>query len=147
MGKVEREDDRSHLATEPEMSLPKIAVTMGDPAGIGPEVCLHLLQNKEIAEQCVPIIFGDKVVLEQSADQCNLPEPEKYIGGLAETDGPCVLDIGAIGLEDFETGKVNAATEAFTRAVALKPEDGSDDAGAQLAGRGDGVVAVEQTFG
>ena len=71
MGKVEREDDRSHLATEPEMSLPKIAVTMGDPAGIGPEVCLHLLQNKEVAEQCVPIIFGDKVVLEQAADQCN----------------------------------------------------------------------------
>ena len=64
MGKVERQDDRPHLETQPEMSLPKIAVTMGDPAGIGPEVCLHLLQNKEVAEQCVPIIFGDKVVLE-----------------------------------------------------------------------------------
>ena len=110
MGKVEREDDRSHLATEPEMSLPKIAVTMGDPAGIGPEVCLHLLQNKEIAGQCVPIIFGDRAVLEQTAEQCGLPQPKKYISGLAEADGSCVLDIGAIGLDQFETGKVNAAT-------------------------------------
>ena len=66
------------------MSLPKIAVTTGDPAGIGPEVCLHLLQNEGIAAQCVPIIFGDKVVLEQAADQCGLPKPQKYIAGLSE---------------------------------------------------------------
>ena len=132
MGKVEREDDRPHLETQPEMSLPKIAVTTGDPAGIGPEVCLHLLQNKEVAEQCVPIIFGDKVVLEQAANQCDLPEPEKYIGGLAEADGPCVLDIEAIGLEDFETGKGNGATG---RAGFAYVENAIDAAlGGQVAG-------------
>ena len=92
------------------MSLPKIAVTTGDPVGIGPEVCLHLLQNEGIAAQCVPIIFGDKVVLEQAADQCGLPKPQKYIAGLSEADGPCVLDMSAIGLDEFETGTVNAAT-------------------------------------
>ena len=114
------------------MSLPKIAVTTGDPAGIGPEVCLHLLQNKEVAEQCVPIIFGDKVVLEQAADQCSLPKPKKYIDGLAEADGPCVLDIGAIGLEDFETGKVNGATG---RAGFAYVENAIDAAlGGQVAG-------------
>ena len=83
---------------------------MGDPAGIGPEICLHLLQNKEIAKQCVPIIFGDQVVLEQAADQCGLPKPAKYIGGLSEADGPCVLDFGGIALDEFETGNINAAT-------------------------------------
>ena len=92
------------------MSLPKIAVTTGDPAGIGPEVCLHLLQNEGIAAQCVPIIFGDKVVLEQAADQCGLPKPQKYIAGLSEADGSCVLDLSAIGLDEFETGGINAAT-------------------------------------
>ena len=92
------------------MSLPKIAVTTGDPAGIGPEVCLHLLQNEGIAAQCVPIIFGDKVVLEQAADQCDLLKPQKYIAGLSEADGPCVLDLSAIGLDEFETGGINAAT-------------------------------------
>jgi len=92
------------------MSLPKIAVTMGDPAGVGPEVCLHLLQNAEVAELCVPIVFGDRVVLEQAAEQCGLAKPAKYIVGLAEADGPCVLDLGAITTSDFETGTVNANT-------------------------------------
>jgi len=114
------------------MSLPKIAVTTGDPAGIGPEVCLHLLQNKEVAEQCVPIIFGDKVVLEQAADQCDLLKPQKYIAGLSEADGPCVLDMSAIGLDEFETGTVNAATG---RAGFVYVENAIDAAlGGQVAG-------------
>jgi 4-hydroxythreonine-4-phosphate dehydrogenase len=114
------------------MSLPKIAVTTGDPAGIGPEVCLHLLQNEEIAAQCVPIIFGDKVVLEQAADQCGLPKPQKYIAGLSEADGPCVLDMSAIGLDEFETGTVNAATG---RAGFVYVENAIDAAlGGQVAG-------------
>jgi len=92
------------------MSLPKIAVTMGDPAGVGPEVCLRLLQNDAMAERCVPIIFGDRAVLEQSAEQCGLAKPTKYIEGLAEAEGPCVLDLGAITTNDFATGTVNAAT-------------------------------------
>ncbi len=92
------------------MSLPKIAVTMGDPAGVGPEVCLRLLQNDAMAERCVPIIFGDRTVLEQSAEQCGLAKPTKYIEGLAEAEGPCVLDLCAITTNDFATGTVNAAT-------------------------------------
>ena len=83
---------------------------MGDPAGIGPEICLHLLQNKDLAKQCVPIIFGDRMVLEQAAEQCGVAKPTKYIEGLAEAEGPCVLDLSAIPLSDFETGTINAAT-------------------------------------
>jgi len=83
---------------------------MGDPAGIGPEICLHLLQNKDLAKQCVPIIFGDRMVLDQAAEQCGVAKPTKYIEGLAEAEGPCVLDLSAIALSDFETGAINAAT-------------------------------------
>jgi 4-hydroxythreonine-4-phosphate dehydrogenase len=83
---------------------------MGDPAGIGPEICLHLLQNKDLAKQCVPIIFGDRMVLDQAAEQCGVAKPTKYIEGLAEAEGPCVLDLSAIALSDFETGTINAAT-------------------------------------
>ena len=92
------------------MSLPKIVVTMGDPAGIGPEICLKLLGNTELATQCIVIVFGDRVVMEQAADQCGLPKPKKYIRGLAEADTSCVLDIGAIALDQFKIGTVNAAT-------------------------------------
>ena len=83
---------------------------MGDPAGVGPEVCLHLLQDEEIARLCSPVVFGDAAVLEQAAKQCRLPKPNKVVAGLGDAAGPCVFDIGAIGLGDFETGTVNAAT-------------------------------------
>ena len=92
------------------MTLPKIAVTMGDPAGIGPEICLRLLQDEEIARICTPVIFGSISVLEQTADQCRLDKPKKVLAGLSEVDSPCVLDIGAIGSNDFTTGTINAAT-------------------------------------
>ena len=92
------------------MTLPKIAVTMGDPAGVGPEVCLRLLQDQAIARLCTPIVFGSAAVLEQAAVQCCLAKPGKVVAGLSEADSPCVLDIGAIGLDDFTTGAVNAAT-------------------------------------
>lgn len=98
------------------MTLPKIAVTMGDPAGVGPEVCLRLLQDEAIARLCTPIVFGSAAVLEQAAVQCCLDKPRKVVAGLSEADSPCVLDIGAIGLDDFTSGAVNAATgrAAFT---------------------------------
>ena len=98
------------------MTLPKIAVTMGDPAGVGPEVCLRLLQDEAIARLCTPIVFGSAAVLEQAAVQYCLATPGKVVAGLSEADSPCVLDIGAIGLDDFTTGAVNAATgrAAFT---------------------------------
>lgn len=98
------------------MTLPKIAVTMGDPAGVGPEVCLRLLQDEAIARLCTPIVFGSAAVLEHAAVQCCLAKPGKVVAGLSEADSPCVLDVGAIGLDDFTTGAVNAATgrAAFT---------------------------------
>ena len=83
---------------------------MGDPAGVGPEICLRLLQNDEIAHLCTPIIFGSAAVLEQAAEQCRLARPQSIIGGLSEAGGPCVLDIGGIDLAKFTTGTVNANT-------------------------------------
>ena len=83
---------------------------MGDLAGIGPEICLHLLQNKDLTKQCVPIIFGDRMVLEQAAEQCGLRKPTTYINGLTVLEGPCVWGFAAIPLSDFETGTINAAT-------------------------------------
>ena len=40
------------------MAKQRIAVTMGDPAGVGPEICLRLLANADLARECVPVIFG-----------------------------------------------------------------------------------------
>ena len=45
------------------MTKPRIGVTMGDPAGVGPEICLDLLADSSIADRCTPIVFGDAEVL------------------------------------------------------------------------------------
>ena len=39
--------------------LPKIAVPMGDPAGIGPEIVVKALSHPDIYEHCIPIVIGD----------------------------------------------------------------------------------------
>jgi len=38
---------------------PRIAITMGDPAGIGPEIIVKALPREDISQVCRPIILGD----------------------------------------------------------------------------------------
>ncbi|MGY8643211.1 MAG: 4-hydroxythreonine-4-phosphate dehydrogenase PdxA [Verrucomicrobiales bacterium] len=73
---------------------------MGDPAGVGPEVCLHLLADSKIREQCRPIVFGDLAVLAAAAEATGLPAPNPVD----------VRDVKAIALADFTPGDINAAT-------------------------------------
>lgn len=49
---------------------PCIAITMGDPSGIGPEIIIKALQSPEIANICVPLVIGDRLALERALDTC-----------------------------------------------------------------------------
>lgn len=49
------------------MKKPLIALTMGDPAGIGPEIIIKALENPLLGRVCRPLIFGDRQVLEAAA--------------------------------------------------------------------------------
>ncbi len=49
------------------MNKRKIGLTMGDPAGIGPEIIVKALSNQEIHEICNPIVIGDLKILQQTA--------------------------------------------------------------------------------
>ncbi len=98
--------------------LPRIAITMGDPAGVGPEVCLHLLANAAIAAECTPIVFGDAAVLRACAAQCGLTFTAPVLAhgdwsrDFATVTRPSVLDLGVIALDHFTPGAINAATGA-----------------------------------
>jgi len=94
------------------MSRPKIAVTMGDPAGVGPEICLDLLANAGIASKCVPIVFGDRSVLEHASAATGKPAPAAFISEaeIATCDRPAVLDLKRLTMDDFEPGTVNPVT-------------------------------------
>ena len=47
----------------------KIALTMGDPAGVGAEIVVKALSHVEVYRKCVPIVVGDCAVLEDALDR------------------------------------------------------------------------------
>ena len=98
------------------MSKPRIAVTMGDPAGVGPEICLDLLADSSIAERCVPIVFGDAEVLRLCAEQTGKMSDFQVIDqeNLDSVSSPSVLDLGLMDLEQLQPGTVNSATGKAT---------------------------------
>ncbi len=44
-------------------TLPHIGITMGDPAGVGPEIIVMALTNATLFESCRPVVLGDRAVL------------------------------------------------------------------------------------
>jgi 4-hydroxythreonine-4-phosphate dehydrogenase len=96
------------------MNRPRIAITMGDPAGIGPEICLQLLNHAATVAQCIPIVFGDVSVLRQVAQKlglpCNAPVISKADWGTQSRKlrGPAVLDLQCLGAVNITPGRVDA---------------------------------------
>src|SRR6185312_17406480 len=96
------------------MSLPRIAVTMGDPAGVGPELCLRLLADNAVGEFCRPIVFGEMGVLRRIANRLLWPNPDpKFAHDIAALDG---------GYDAITPGRVSAECGAaayryFTTAI------------------------------
>ena len=75
-------------------NLPIIGITMGDPAGIGPEIIVKALQDSAVTSICRPVVFGDRGILEREAvlpgSTClfeTVPSPEA-----------CLLKPGLTGL-------------------------------------------------
>jgi 4-hydroxythreonine-4-phosphate dehydrogenase len=54
------------------MTRPTIAITMGDPAGIGPEVIMKALAQPYAHEICDPLVIGDADRLRKAAKACGL---------------------------------------------------------------------------
>ena len=46
--------------------VPVIGITMGDPAGIGPEICIKALSDASILKTCRPVVIGDRELLERT---------------------------------------------------------------------------------
>jgi 4-hydroxythreonine-4-phosphate dehydrogenase len=101
---------------------------MGDPAGIGPEICLLALTNPDIARACVPFVFGDAALLSRVADEVGLEPPEHVIPWAEwETswelfEKPAVVDLGVIAADAVTPGTMDArcgqaSYEYVTRAI------------------------------
>ncbi|HVT71604.1 MAG TPA: 4-hydroxythreonine-4-phosphate dehydrogenase PdxA [Lacunisphaera sp.] len=121
------------------MSAPRpkrIAVTMGDPAGIGPEICLRLLHDAAIAAECVPIVFGDGSVLRRVAERLHLPLAAPVVAAVESATTPAVLDLPGLEADAVTPGRVDSrcGDAAFRYVLA------AIDAG--LAGRVDAVATA-----
>lgn len=83
------------------LRLPRVAITMGDPAGVGPELCLRLLRDEQVRTVCVPIVIGDAGILRRVANHLGWPNPDPaFVHDLTAVDG---------GYEAIVPGKVSAA--------------------------------------
>lgn len=65
----------------------RIAITMGDPAGVGSEIIVKALSHVEIYQKCVPVVIGDYAALADAIYFCNLPLELRQISDVAEARG------------------------------------------------------------
>jgi len=142
---------------------PILGLTTGDPAGIGPEICLRALREPAVLKRCVPVLFGDTAVLERvnkaysssfsssfSSSNKNdklrtrtrTKDEKMCVVTLAEWKNisrvtePLIVDCGAIDAQKIRPGKVSAACG---RAGYIYIEQAIR---AALAGKIDGVVTA-----
>lgn len=132
---------------------PVLGLSMGDPAGIGPEICLHALYDGRVRDQCVPVLFGDSGILRRvesavttnkngsnrrtrtESDACqaiSLDEFEK----ISRVTKPLIVECGMVDSEKIQPGTIcaeggRAAYIYIERAIA-----------AAIAGKTDGVVTA-----
>lgn len=86
---------------------PRVAVTMGDPAGIGPEICLHWLNDAALAGVCIPIVFGDAGVLRRVAGKLKIPFSAPVVSEPRAATGPAVLDLRCLEAAAVVPGRVD----------------------------------------
>ncbi|MEV1243395.1 4-hydroxythreonine-4-phosphate dehydrogenase PdxA [Nonomuraea sp. NPDC049750] len=94
---------------------PIIAVTMGDGAGVGPEVIVGALQDPGTAALCRPIVIGDAVRLRQAADILGIDTEIVAIDTVADAVfQPGRLNVIDLGLlpADLPWGKISPVAGA-----------------------------------
>lgn len=108
-----------------------IAITMGDAAGIGPEIIVKALERKELHRQTLPVVVGDARTMEQALSIAKSRLKILPISDLGQArDDPetvNVLDLKNIDLQELKHGRVDpmpgkAAVEYIQKAVSLALE-------------------------
>ena len=96
-----------------EHSLPLLGLTMGDPAGIGPEVALGALARPETYDVCRPLVIGDMGVLRRALGICGLDlelrAVERPAMGAYRAGRVDVLDLKNLRPEDHVFREATAA--------------------------------------
>ena len=98
-------------------TLPTVAITTGDPAGIGPEVVLKALADRELLSIARWVVIGDAAILNIVGKQIGLRPPDCIVQDGRSAQWPagsrtaqvCLLDGHQLEPSQFTVGKLSAA--------------------------------------
>ena len=94
------------------MNRPIIAIPLGDPAGVGPEIVVKSLNHDELYELCRPVVIGDRATIEQAMRFCSInlavnsiedPKDGMYAKGTID-----LIDLSNVDINTLQIGKVQA---------------------------------------
>lgn len=116
-----------------EKMRPIVAVTMGDPAGNGPEITVKALSDPALYERCRPIVVGDAKMIEQAKGFVNHPEIEvnpvldvadaKFRAGTIDVYHlDLIEDVASFKLGEVSAEGGNAAFQSVRRTIELAME-------------------------
>jgi len=105
--------------------LPAVAIAIGDPSGIGPEISLKAALDPAARAMCRPVLVGDRGVLEVHAQACGLSldgielierkqlgSGDLKIGEIRPAHGRSTLDSAEAAVRAALSGKVQAVVAA-----------------------------------
>lgn len=95
------------------MTLPRLALTIGDVAGIGPEITAKtLLGHDDLREKCIPVVIGDEAAMRRGVSNVGGdPDKVRVIASVADaTNEPGTIELIQTGpsLEGVELGVLSA---------------------------------------
>jgi len=125
----------TQLKKKGNVVLPKIGITMGDPAGIGSEITARMLAHSDVIDRCVPVLIADAKVIRQGYDIIGESpdfEPVDNLDQPLRAGKVYVYDLNNLSLDDYAFGKISAeagraAGESIETAIRLAM-DGKIDA-------------------
>ena len=119
---------------------PRVAITMGDAAGIGPEIIVKTLAGGRPTDACVPVVLGDARVLERAMDATGVRIPIRTLARAADAEGRAgtleLLDWPDVDMAAHRWGEVHPSNGAA--AVHYTQEAGR----LALAGQVDAIVSA-----
>jgi len=86
------------------LRLPVLGITMGDPAGVGPEITAKALARADVAASCRAVVIGDRSVMAATLDMLRSPLALHAATRVAD----CAFGAGT--LECLDLARVDAAT-------------------------------------
>lgn len=108
--------------------IPIIAITMGDPASIGPEIAVKALLQERVYNICRPLLVGDAGVFRHIVDHLQLPVAIRAVDAIGEAQFQHgvidVLDLKNMPFEKLVFGEIsalagNASFEAVKKVIEL----------------------------